>query len=110
MRTILVFLLAFSLVQCASTPKKRSLGETLDDAVISNKLKTRYMGDKRVKAFKLNVDTWKGVVTLKGRLESQDQINHAIEMAERMAGVREVKSHLRLEEDVEEKTVHEVIE
>lgn len=84
----------FVLVSCASTATKRSVGEVVDDAVISNKLKVKYLKDKQVKGFKVNVDTWKGVVTLRGRMENQEQINRAIQIAERERGVKVVKSYL----------------
>lgn len=81
---------------CSSTPQKRSAGEFLDDAVISNKIKVKFVKDKVVKAFKINVDTWKGVVTLRGRVNAQEQISRAIEIAERQPGVKTVKSYLVL--------------
>lgn len=89
-----IFLVVFSFSACSATASKRSIGEVIDDAVITNKLKTRYMKDKGVKAHQIDIDTWKGVVSLRGRVQSQDQINRAIEIAERQPGVREVKSHL----------------
>lgn len=79
---------------CSATASKRSIGEVIDDAVITNKLKTRYMKDKGVKAHQIDIDTWKGVVSLRGRVQAQEQINRAIEIAERQPGVREVKSYL----------------
>lgn len=90
----LVPLLLVSVLACSSTQKHRSFGEVLDDGVISNKLKVRYMKDKTIKASQINIDTRRGVVSLKGVVDSQDQINRAIELAERQAGVREVKSYL----------------
>ncbi|MBI4411095.1 MAG: BON domain-containing protein [Deltaproteobacteria bacterium] len=94
-----LFLMIFALpalIHCSATATRRSMGETLDDAVITNKLKTRFMKDKTIKAFQIDIDTWKGVVSLRGRVESQDQIYRAIEMAEQQAGVKEVKSYLVL--------------
>ncbi|MBI2338846.1 MAG: BON domain-containing protein [Deltaproteobacteria bacterium] len=100
-----VFLLALSLAVilagCSSTQMRRSLGETIDDAVITNKLKTKFLKDKMVKAFQIDIDTWKGVVSLRGRVESQDQIYRAIEITEQQAGVKEVKSYLVLRDAAE---------
>lgn len=93
---ILIFLVPFFVLACSSTPQKRSAGEVIDDAVISNKIKIKFVKDKVVKAFKINVDTWKGVVTLRGRVDSQEQINRALEIAERQQGVKTVKSYLVL--------------
>ena len=94
--SISLFLVLALFSACSATASKRSIGEVIDDAVITNKLKTSYMKDKGVKAHQIDVDTWKGVVSLRGRVESQDQINRAIELAERQPGVREVKSYLAI--------------
>lgn len=88
---VLVLLCLFS---CASTPTKRHLGEVIDDAVISNRLKFKYLKDDEVSGFDINIGTRKGIVTLRGSVEDQRQINRAIEIAERENGVREVKSYL----------------
>lgn len=93
---ILAFPFFVTTMGCSATATKRSIGQVIDDAVISNKLKIRYFKDKVVKGFRVNVDTWKGIVTLKGKASTQQQINRAIEIAERQHGVREVKSYLVL--------------
>ncbi|EKD42118.1 MAG: transport-associated protein [uncultured bacterium] len=85
------------LTSCASTPVKRNLSEVIDDSVISNRLKVRYIKDTLVKGFDINIDTYKGIVSLKGQLEDQSQINRAIEIAERENGVKEVKSYLYID-------------
>ena len=95
----LLILFLITLVNCSATASSRSLGETLDDGVITNKLKTRYMKDKEVKAFQIDIDTWKGVVSLRGKVDSQDQIYRAIELAEQQTGVKEVKSYLVLRDE-----------
>ena len=91
---LLVATLSMAIGGCSSTQMRRSLGETIDDAVITNKLKTKFMKDKTVKAFQIDIDAWKGVVSLRGKVDSQNQIYKAIEMAERQTGVKEVKSYL----------------
>lgn len=92
--SFLFAVLMISLSACAGTSNKRSFGQVVDDAVITNKLKAKYIKDKTVKAFKVDVDTHKGVVKLKGKVDNQEQIDRAIEIAERMPGVNEVKSYL----------------
>ncbi len=91
------FLLAivlFCSISCASGPTKRHFGEVVDDAVISNRLKFKYLKDSTVSGFDINVDTYKGIVSLRGQVADQSQIDRAIEMAERENGVRSVKSYL----------------
>ncbi len=90
----LIFILILAVAGCSSTSSKRSMGEVIDDSVISNKVKVKYLKDKTVKGLKVNVDTWKGIVTLHGRVDSQEQVDRAIVIAERQPGVKEVKSYL----------------
>jgi len=95
-RSMVAFLVLSLFSACSATANKRSFGEVVDDAVITNKLKTKYMKDKVVKAFKVDIDTWKGVVQLKGTVTDQQQIDRAVEIAEQLPGVKEVKSYLVL--------------
>lgn len=77
---------------------KRSVGEVLDDNVISVKLKTRYMKDKVVNNTNIKIKVRRGVVQLSGVVNSQDEINRAIELAEKQRGVKEVKAYLVLKD------------
>jgi len=95
---VLTVIMCAGILGCSSTPSKRSFGETVDDAVITNKLKVKFMKDKTVKAFKIDIDTWKGIVSLRGRVTGQDEVNRAIELSEQQPGVREVKSYLILKD------------
>lgn len=92
---ILLLILCF-FIQCSSTASKRSFGEVVDDNVIAMKLHTKFIKDKKVKDRLVKMKVWKGVVTLTGDAENQQQINRAIELAEQQRGVREVKSYLAL--------------
>lgn len=91
------------LTQCSATAKKRSFGEVTDDNVIHVKLKTKFAKDKLIKARDININVWKGVVTLTGALDSQEEINKAIEISEQQRGVREVKAYLVLANVTEQK-------
>ncbi len=91
--------LVVCMMSCASTSSKRSFGEVVDDSVLVNKVKVRLIKNKITNGLKVNVDAWKGIVTLKGRLNSQEQINKSIEIAESEVGVRQVKSYLVLKNE-----------
>lgn len=97
----LVLSMLFVFLACSSTQGRRSVGEVIDDAVITNKIKAKFMKDKWVKSYQIDVDSWKGIVSLKGQVETQQQIDQAIQLAEAQPGVREVKSYLMIgiEED-----------
>lgn len=75
---------------------KKTAGEVVDDAMITTKLKAKFIEDDMVKALDIQVETFKGVVQLSGFANSQDEINRAIEIANTTKGVVEVKNDIRL--------------
>jgi hypothetical protein len=99
MRTVFLTAQIFVLItlcSCAATAHKRSFGEVVDDNVVALRLQSKYMKDEIVKAKDVHIQVWKGVATLTGRVNSQAQINRAIEIAEQQKGIREVKAYLIL--------------
>lgn len=97
-KTILTAQILFliTLCSCAATAHKRSFGEVVDDNVVALRLQSKYMKDGIVKAKNVHIQVWKGVATLTGHVDSQEQINRAIEIAEQQKGIREVKAYLVL--------------
>jgi osmotically-inducible protein OsmY len=91
----LAFLLAL-LVGCASTSTSSSTGQYIDDSTITAKVKTALINDPAVKAGEINVETFKGVVSLSGFVSSQTGINRAVELARGVEGVKSVKNDMRL--------------
>lgn len=77
----------------------RTVGETLDDQVITTKVKSKLVADKEVSGFDLNVDSNKGYVTLKGFVESEYEANKAIELASSVSGVKSVISKIVVDSD-----------
>lgn len=73
---------------------ERSVGEIADDASITSTVNTRFIQDDMVKARTINVDTYRGVVTLYGTVSSQAVIDRAVEIARGVKGVRQVVSKL----------------
>jgi len=92
---LLITMLAFFL-GCASTSKKASTGEYIDDTVITTKVKAAILNDPALKAREINVETFKGVVQLSGFVYSQADINKATEVARGIKGVTAVKNDIRL--------------
>lgn len=90
-------LLVLFLAACAPTSTQRSSGQVVDDATLTAKVKTELAQTGGLgEALAINVDTYRGVVSLAGFVDSQDQINTAIRAARRIEGVREVKNSLRV--------------
>jgi osmotically-inducible protein OsmY len=75
----------------------KTVGETIDDATITTRVKTAFVNDPLVGAARIDVDTFKGVVTLSGRVKSKDEETKAIALARSIKGVVTVKSTLQIQ-------------
>ena len=89
---ILALALMVPVVSCG-----KSVGETIDDATITTRVKTAFVNDPAVGALRIDVDTFKGLVTLSGRVKSKDEEVKAIALARKIKGVSDVKSTLVIE-------------
>ncbi len=92
---LLVILLA-AFMGCASTATHEGTGEYFDDSVITTKVKAAIFGDESLKSAEINVETFKGVVQLSGFVNSQDDINRAVQVAGKVKGVISVKNDMRV--------------
>jgi osmotically-inducible protein OsmY len=90
--TVLALALVAPLAGCGKT-----VGETIDDATITTRVKTAFVNDPLVGALRIDVDTFKGMVTLSGRVKSKDEETKAIALARKIRGVADVKSTLVIE-------------
>lgn len=72
----------------------RSVGQTIDDAGITMKVKTALAAEKDVSATAINVDTVQGNVTLSGRVSNESEAQRAIQVARGIEGVKSVDSRL----------------
>ena len=85
-----------SVVGCAGTPQREGTGEYVDDTVITTKVKAAIFAEPTLKSAEINVETFKGAVQLSGFVNSQGDINKAIEVARAVGGVNAVKNDMRL--------------
>jgi osmotically-inducible protein OsmY len=74
----------------------KSVGNTIDDATITGRVKTAMLNDPDVAGLKIDVDTFKGVVTLSGAVKSQAEATKAMDIARKTPGVSDVKSTLQV--------------
>ena len=93
---IMLAVSALSMAGCASTPKQESTGQYLDDSAITAKVKAAIFADPDLKVAEINVETFKGVVQLSGFVRSRADELKAIEVAQRVSGVKSVKDDMRL--------------
>lgn len=94
--SVLMFVLLVSFLGCASTSQQEGTGEYLDDSVITTKVKAAIFSDASLKSSEINVETFKGVVQLSGFVNSQNDINRAVEVARNVKGVQSVKNVMHL--------------
>lgn len=85
-----------TLIGCASGTKKEGTGEYIDDSLITTKVKAAVLKEPTLKSTEINVETFKGVVQLSGFVNSQADIQKAVEVARNVEGVSSVKNDMRL--------------
>lgn len=88
--------LLLSIAGCAATDSRQSTGEYLDDSIITTKVKTALFTDETVEGMDVSVETYKGVVQLSGFVESQEDMDKAVEIASEVSGVKSVENALQL--------------
>jgi osmotically-inducible protein OsmY len=97
-RSPLALLLACLLVApLLSSACGKSVGETIDDATITTRVKTALLNEPDIAGLKIDVDTFKGVVTLSGGVKSPAERDRAIAVARKIGGVTDVKSTLQIQ-------------
>ena len=67
---------------------------TIDDATLTNRVKSAIESDSNLKTLTINVDAAAGVVTLKGTADTQENRKKAEQIASSVEGVRNVKNEL----------------
>jgi hypothetical protein len=89
-------LLAILLVVPLITACGKTVTEAIDDTTITTRVKTAMLNDPAVGGLRIDVDTFRSVVTLSGRVKSQAEHDQAVGLARRVNGVSEVKDALQI--------------
>jgi len=89
---VLALVLALATIACGKT-----VGEAIDDTTITTRVKTAMLNDPAVGGLRIDVDTFKSVVPLSGRVKSQSEREQAVALARGIGGVTEVKDALQVE-------------
>ena len=95
--TTVLLLVAALLMPLLVTACGKSVGNSIDDATITTRVKTSLLNDPQVGGLRIDVDTFKGVVTLSGRVKSKEEEAKAISLARQIGGVTDVKSTLQVQ-------------
>jgi hyperosmotically inducible protein len=67
-----------------------SVGQFVDDATVTARVKTSFATDEDVKARNIKVETTKGVVHLSGEAHSQHEVDRALQLAREVSDVQSV--------------------
>jgi osmotically-inducible protein OsmY len=94
--SLLAAVMLTTVVGCASTDKKESIGEYIDDTAITTSVKSAFALDPNLKATEINVETFKGVVQLSGFVAQPSDIPAATNVASQVRGVKSVKNDMRV--------------
>lgn len=73
-----------------------SIGNKLDDSVITAKVKTALLNDSSIKGLDISVNTRAGEVQLSGFVDNQAQMDRAVEVAQGMEGVTQVTNQMSI--------------
>lgn len=73
-----------------------TVGNKIDDASVTGRVKTALLADKDIKSFDISVLTFKGEVQLTGFVNSQNQIDMATRLASEAQGATSVKNELMI--------------
>jgi osmotically-inducible protein OsmY len=94
MSLALAGLLAVTTVGCAVTRDQSTVGEYVDDATITTRVKAKFAEDPVVSAMAIKVETLKGTVQLSGFSKSTLEKNRASQLAGKVPGVRDVDNNI----------------
>ena len=94
--TVAIAAVLFALGGCAGSAKQESVGEFIDDAAITAKVKSAFVEDKEVSALNVKVETYKGVVQLSGFVGGARESWKAAQLARNVQGVKSVRNDLQV--------------
>jgi len=98
MKHLTAVLLALVLLLPLLAACGKTVGETIDDATITTRVKTALLNDPDVGGLRIDVDTSRGLVTLSGIVRSQAEEARAVALARKTPGVVDVKSTLQVKQ------------
>lgn len=75
-----------------------TVGEKIDDTVVTTRVKTALLADADIKSFDISVVTFNGEVQLSGFVNNQAQIDQAVRIAGATEGVTSVKNELMVKQ------------
>lgn len=95
---------------CAGTRTQRTAGETIDDSVLTGKVKVALIDNETTKARQINVETHRGIVQLSGFVATDAERATAGQLAQKVEGVKEVRNDIEVRPSVAANTIGDEID
>ncbi len=83
-------LMAFTLVGCAVSRDQSTVGQYVDDATVTTRVKTKFVEDKGISAASISVETLRGTVQLSGFAKTATERSRAEALARATPGAKSV--------------------
>ena len=103
MASALTGVLSVTLAACSPStqssplpPEATSLGNEIDDTVVTARVKVALMRDPLINSYDFKVDTHKGEVMLSGFVDSQEQLDRASRVMHNVEGVKSIRNYVAL--------------
>jgi osmotically-inducible protein OsmY len=87
---------------CAGDRMSQSTEEAVDDSLLANKVTLALYSDKQVHGRQIKVEAAQGVVELHGAVASTTEAQRAVQIAQKIKGVKAVRNHLTVQEGRQE--------
>ena len=87
-------ILAVLIAGCTGDRMNRSTEEAVDDSLLVNKVKMALYADKQVSGRQIAVEASQGVVQFSGAVASLPEAQRAVQLAQGVKGVKEVRNRL----------------
>jgi hyperosmotically inducible periplasmic protein len=81
-------------IGCAVTSKQETVGQYVDDATITSRVKAKFAQDQQVSAMRINVETMQGIVQLSGFAANELEKDKAAQLARQTNGVKSVRNDI----------------
>ena len=90
------FIMAIGLLSACQSAGSRSAGTAVDDSAITASVKAKLVADKPANLTRVDVDTNRGTVYLKGAVDTAEQKARAEQLAWQANGVKTVVNSLQV--------------
>ena len=95
-KTLTVALAFLLLITGCQAMTGQTMGESIDDSVLTSSVKTQLASDKLATLTRVEVETNNGIVHLTGQVQTAEQRSHIGSLASQVKGVKQVVNNLQV--------------